>query len=134
MWMYLGDCNSRFTSGLNKGQYTSKRNLEEADMAKEELLREFGNIIDEFLKTHTDELKQFVNWGKMPNGMVFGQADISSNDFVLILLRTFRDAGARIIDSGVWQPFPNFAFPINLTLDKLHAEETVDWNAELGGN
>jgi hypothetical protein len=101
-------------------------------MAKEELLREFENIIDEFLKTHTGELKQFINWGKMPNGMLFGQADISSNDFVLILLRMFRNAGARIIDSGVWQPFPNFAFPINFPLDKLHAEETVDWKAELG--
>lgn len=103
-------------------------------MKKEELLREFENVIDEFLKTHTEELKQFVNWGKMPNGMVFGQADISSNDCVLILLRTFRNAGARIIDSGVWQPFPNLAFPVNPPLDKLHAEETVDWNAELGGN
>ncbi len=103
-------------------------------MTKEELLREFENIIDEFLKTHAGELKQFVNWGKMPNGMAFGQASISSNDFVLILLRAFRNAGARIIDSGVWQPFPNFAFPANFPLDNLHAEETVDWNAELGGN
>jgi hypothetical protein len=46
----------------------------------------------------------------------------------------FRNAGARIIDSGVWQPFPNFAFPVNFPLDKLHAEETIDWNAELGGS
>lgn len=102
-------------------------------MAKEELLREFEDVVCEFLKTHTDELKQFVNWGKMPNGMLFGQADISSNDFVLILLKMFRIAGARIIDSGVWQPFPSFAFPANFPIDKLHAEETFDWNAELGG-
>ena len=103
-------------------------------MTKGELLKEFENIVSEFLKVHTDELKQFVNWGKMPNGMLFGQSDLSSNDFVLVLLKTFRNKGARIIDSGLWQPFPNFAFPINFPLDKLHAEETVDWNVELGEN
>jgi hypothetical protein len=64
--------------------------------------------------------------------MLFGNADISSNDFVIVLLRTFRKSGARIIDSGLWQPFPVFAFPINFPLEKLHAEETFDWNAELG--
>lgn len=103
-------------------------------VAKEELLREFEDVIDEFLQTHLGELKQFVNWSKMPNGLLFGQADISSNDFVLILLRKFSNAGARIIDSGIWRPFPNFAFPVNFPLGKLHAEETVGWNTELGGN
>lgn len=101
---------------------------------KEELLRDFEDVINEFLRIYANELRQFVNWGKMPNGMLFGQADISSNDFVLVLLRVFKSAGARIIDSGIWQPFPNFAFPINFPMDKLHAEETVDWNTELGGS
>jgi hypothetical protein len=102
-------------------------------MAKGELLREFENVVCEFVKTHTEEPKRCVTWGKMPNEMLFGQADISSNDFVLILLRMFRIAGGRIIDSGVWQPFPNFVFPANSSIDKLHAEETFDWSAELGG-
>jgi len=101
-------------------------------MTKEELLKEFEGIVSDFITSHTDDLKQNVNWGKMPDGMLFGNADISSNDFVLILLRTFRNKGARVIDSGVWQPFPNFGFPINWPLERLHAEETVDWNAELG--
>jgi hypothetical protein len=101
-------------------------------MTKEELLKEFEGIVSGFITSHADDLKQNVRWGKMPNGMLFGNADISSNDFVLILLRVFRDMGARVIDSGLWQPFPNFGFPINWPLEKLHAEETVDWNAELG--
>jgi hypothetical protein len=101
-------------------------------MTKEDLLEEFKHVVSEFIKAHTDELKQNVNWGKMPNGMLFGIADISSNDFVVALLKSFRDSGARIIDSGRWEPFPNFGFPLNWPLDKLHAEEIVDWKAELG--
>jgi hypothetical protein len=103
-------------------------------MTKEELLKEFEGIIGAFLGRHGNELKQDVKWQTMPGGdMVFGNADISSNDFVLVFLRAFRNSGARIIDSGVWQPFPNFAYPTNLPEQKIHAEETVDWNAELGG-
>jgi hypothetical protein len=103
-------------------------------MVKEELLKEFETLVSDFIKAHLDDLNQLVNWGKMPDGMLFGNADISSNDFVLTLLRTFKNNGARVIDSGLWQPFPNFGFPRNWPLEKLHAEETVDWNAELGGN
>ncbi len=103
-------------------------------MTKGELLKVFENIIDEFLKAHAGELNQNVRWEDMSEGMLLGQSDISSNDFVLVLLRTFRKAGARIIDSGVWQPFPNFAFPLNSPQGKLYSEETVDWDVELEGN
>ena len=110
-----------------------KKYYKERAMKKEQVLKEFESLVNNFIMTHSDDLKQFVNWGKMPDGMLFGNADISSNDFVLTLLRTFKNNGARVIESGVWQPFPNFGFPINWPLEKLHAEETVDWNAELSG-
>ncbi len=103
-------------------------------MTKGELLKEFENIVGEFLKTHAGVLNQNVRWEEMSQGMLFGQAYISSNDFVLILLRAFRNTDARIIDSGVWQPFPNFSFPLNPPQGKLYPEETVDWDVELGRN
>lgn len=120
-------------------QVTVCKNIEkiksEECMTKEELLDEFQNMVGEFLSKHKDELKQDVRWEAMSGGeMVFGSADISSNDFVLALLKGFSSGGARIIDSGVWQPFPNFAYPISPTQQKIYAEETVDWNVELGGS
>ncbi|MGQ0794284.1 MAG: hypothetical protein ACT4NX_09430 [Deltaproteobacteria bacterium] len=102
-------------------------------MTKNELTAEFEAVVNEFIKSHIAELAQMVSWAKMPESdMIFGNADLSSLDFVLALLRAFKKNGARVIDAGAWQPFPNFAFPVNFPLDKLHPEETIDWNSELG--
>ena len=105
-------------------------------MTKEELLAEFEGVMAEFIKSHITDLAQYVNWAKMPNNgdMLFGNANVTSIDFVLTLLKVFRKNGARIIDAGTWQPFPNFAFPINFPLGKLHPEETINWDSELGGS